>query len=144
MKPQYDITIFTNPPIQELADIELSIRNKFLLVHSIAEDFKQIIDRQLYKPEFATFDEYAARRYSWNEEMVNGVLKVKKMIDLLAANGIPSHVLALNSRSFELFKNLDEPEQIELARTVWKELGDSKLSIELIEKCKRQLYPAKA
>ena len=145
MKPQYNIAVFTNQPsaVDELEALEQSIRNKFLLVYSIAEDFKRIIDRQLYKPEFASFNEYADK-YGWCEEMLDAVLRVKKLIDLLAANGICGHILAQNSRSFELFINLDEREQVELARTVWKLAGDSKPTVELIKKCKQQLYPAKA
>ena len=145
MKPQYDIAVFTHQPsaIDELEALEQSIRNKFLLVYSIAEDFKQIIDRQLYKPEFAAFDEYADK-YGWCEEMLDAVLKVKKLIDLLAANGISGHILAQNCRSFELFINLDEHEQVELARMVWEKAGDNKPTVELIKKCKQQLYPNKA
>jgi len=144
MKLQYEVAISTTQPIKdELATIEASIRNKVKMLYSVAEDFKQIIDRQLYKPQCATFDEYA-NKFGWSEAMVDSMLKVGKLRELLKAHNIHEHIFIIGVEEAALFFDLDEQEQIELAKAVLAELGDGRLTVELVKRCKRQLYPAKA
>ena len=143
MISEISYTIFNsqhNPDAKDLNSLEDSIRSKAMMLYSMAADFKQIMVRELYKPQVATFNEYA-NRVGWDEEMVDILIKIGKVIELLKANNIPCHVLPLGIDECEPYLNLNENQQVKLARTVLNEMEHGVLTIDLLLKCKQQLYP---
>jgi len=141
MAPTPNYTIFTTrkrPCYNDLAAIEQSIRNKSLLMYDVAADLKLIKDQEMYKPQYATFNDYAVK-YGWDEVMVEAMIKVHDLHVLLKDNGIPTKYIPIGYDLAGPYLDLDEQQQLELARLTVDVLKGGELTIEIIKECKQKL-----
>jgi hypothetical protein len=119
----------------KLAEIEYRVREKFLLIESVAQDFKEIEDLGLLPHH--EFERYI-ERWGFTRANLESVLKAQSVRQ--DVHDIIDPVLLFDLHIVQDFVPLKKSERRELARAV---METGQLKPELVSKTKSSLFPFK-
>jgi hypothetical protein len=117
----------------KLAEIEYRVREKFLLIESLAQDFKEMEELGLMTP--SQFESYL-EQWHFNREMMEVFLIMQSVHEDLQ-DLIPPVLLMVHNGLFE-FGNLDRDQRRELAAAL--DLNQP-LTNEAVKQAKKNLFP---
>lgn len=126
----------------ELANLEYTIDQKYLVPFSLAKDLELIKDRQLYRCSHASFTQYCLERFGLDDQYFVVILKIGEVIEDLKSVPMKQRPCPSNYEQIQPFFNLTRLERIELAKCV-SEVGETGLTVELIQARKLKLFPEK-
>ena len=119
-----------------LAEIEYRVREKLLLLESVAQDFKEIEDHGLMSP--AQFESYI-EKWGFNRAVMQSVLNAQSVRQ--DVHDIIDPVLLYELQTVLEFVPLNKSERRELAGAVMK--TGQPLEPKLVSKIKSSLFPFK-
>jgi|GEM_PF-5568261 len=120
----------------KLAEIEYRVREKLLLLESVAQDFKEIEDHGLMSP--TQFENYI-EKWGFNRAVMQSVLNAQSVRQ--DVHDIIDPVLLYELQTVLEFVPLNKSERRELAVAVMK--TGQPLESELVSKIKSSLFPFK-
>ncbi len=122
-----------NDKFQMAAEIERRVREKFLLIESLAQDFKAL--EELGTMTSAQFESYL-EKWHFNRETIK-VFSIMQTVHEDLQDLIPPVLLMVHNGLFE-FGNLDREQRRELAAAL--DLNHP-LTLEAVKQAKRNLFP---